>query len=361
MKLLMAARRFPPDVWSGTETVFQALYEAAQAKHEVRLVAGWTRSADLLPKDAVPVKLRGLARPLAWAAMARAIRAEVRRFQPDVVLSNSIEVPPTGVPTTCIVHDLNFGGVASTGENQLRNRFYGLRGRALDAVFTVSRATARQLVSVGVPEARIQVIHNGVDLARFHPVSQSASSDGVVRFAYPARIIPGKGQHHAIDAIARLRRDYKQRVELVIAGAVGDRPYLDQIRVQAYGQPVRFALDLPELAPVYQQADVILFPTVMEEGFGFTAVEGMACGKPVIWFDQPAIREATGGLGLPVPREDIDALRAAMVRLIDAPEERLALGAEGRAFCVANRSWAAAWSNYERTLQRVADSGAGRG
>lgn len=354
MKLLMAARRFPPDVWSGTETVFQALYEAARRGHEVRLVAGWQRSAELLPSEARAVRLRGLPKPLAWATFARAVHEEARRFRPDVVLSNNIEVPPTGVPTACIVHDLNFGGDVGTTESQLRGRFYALRARALDAVITVSSASARQLLALGVPEGRVHTIHNGVDLARFHPVRERPE-DGVVRFAYPARVLPGKGQHHAIDAIGRLRRDYKQRASLTIAGAVADRPYLDQLRIQAYNQPVEFALDLPDLAPVYQQADVILFPSTMEEGFGFTAVEGMACGKPVIWFDQPAVREATGGVGIAVPRGDVDGLRAAMMRLMDDPLERATLGARGRAWCEERCSWTAAWERYELLLRALAD------
>lgn len=361
MKLLMAARRYPPDVWSGTETVFEALYTRARRAHEVRLVAGWQRAADLLPPEAVPVRLRGLNKPFAWAAMARAIRAEARRSRPDVVLSNSVEVPPLGVPTACIVHDLNFGGMADSLENQMRRRYYAMRGRTLDAVVAVSQATARKLVGLGVPEARVHIIHNGVDLHLFRPAPRP--DDGIVRFAYPGRILPGKGQHHAIDAVARLKREYKQRAHLVIAGAVGDQAYLDQLRVQAYNQPVSFELDLPDLAPVYQRADVILFPTVMEEGFGFTAVEGMATGRPVIWTDQPAIREATGGIGLAVPREDVDALRAAMMRLMDNPEERAALGAEGRALCQARYGWDAVWARYETLLRRLAasDSGARRG
>lgn len=358
MKVLMAARRYPPDVYSGTETVFEALYAAARARHEVRLVVGWSRGADLVPPEAVGVRLRGLTKPARWLAMSKAIAAESRRFKPDVVLSNSIEVPPTGAPTAAIVHDLNFGGGGSDAETSWKVRFYALRCRTLDAVIAVSRATERRLLDLGVPAERLHVIHNGVDIRRFHPVSRAP--DGVLRLAYPARILPGKGQHHAIDAVARLRRDYKQRVHLTIAGAVGDQAYLDQLRVQAYNQPVEFALDLPDLAPVYQQADVILFPTVLEEGFGFTAVEGMACGKPVIWFDQPAIREAVGAIGLAVPREDIDGLRAAIMRLMDDPDERARLGAAGRARCEQELSWDADWARYEAVLQGIARGSARR-
>ena len=55
----MAARRFPPDVYSGTETVFGALYDCARARHEVRLVAGWSGARERIPAEAVGVRLRG--------------------------------------------------------------------------------------------------------------------------------------------------------------------------------------------------------------------------------------------------------------------------------------------------------------
>lgn len=360
MRLLMAARRYPPDVRSGTETVFEALYQAAQRRHEVRLVAGWRQSAALLPPEAVGVRLRGLPRPAGWLAMAAAIRAEIASFKPEVVLSNSIEVPPSGVPTAAIVHDLNFGGLATGWESQARRRFYALRASALSGVIAVSHATASALQALGVPENKITTIQNGVDLEHFRPRAPGAPPPiplgpaDRLQLLYPARILPGKGQHLAIDAVARLRRDLKERVWLTLVGAADDRPYLDQIRLQAYKQPVSFALDVPDMAPYLQSCDVVLFPTVMEEGFGFTAVEGMACGKPVIWFDQPAVREATGGMGLAVPRGDVDGLRAAILRCLEAPEERARLGAEGRAWCEAHRGWAAAWSRYEALLSRLA-------
>ena len=95
----MARRRFPPDAFTGNETVFQALYERARTTHEVRLVAGWTSARERIPAEAVGVRLRGMQAGHQWLAMAKAIRAEIKRWKPDVVLSNNIEVPPTGCTT----------------------------------------------------------------------------------------------------------------------------------------------------------------------------------------------------------------------------------------------------------------------
>lgn len=367
MKILMVARRYPPDVRSGTETVFAALYEQARLHHDVRLVVGYRTARDQVPAEAVAIALhqRG---PAGYLAMGLAAAREARRFKPDVVLSNSVEIVVPGVPNALIVHDLNFGrssadhGMRDVGM-LLREQLYRAQGKRVDAVITVSASSRAQLLRIGVSEARISVIPNGVDIRRFFPTdavpAAPVGAPGMklpalppVRFVYPGRVLPGKGQHCAIDALARMRPDQRYRAHLTIVGAVADPLYADQLRVQAYNQPVTFAYDVPDIVPYYQNADVVLFPTLMDEGFGFTAIEGMACGRPVIYYDQPAIREATGGIGIPVPRDDADALRNAMLKLIDQPDERTRLGGAGRAY-VEDRAWDRVWRRYQAVLEGI--------
>lgn len=345
MRILMAARRWPPDVRSGTETVFENLWrEARAAGHDVRLVVGFKTSSVGFPADAVAVDLRGRG-PMPYLAMERAVVAEARRFRPDVVLSNSIEIRVPGVRNVVIVHDLNFGAAGErTASHRARELLYRAQGRTGAHIVTVSEATARRLEAIGLSST---VIHNGVDIERFTP--HDRAPDSLVKFVYPSRILPGKGQHVALDAFGRLRPDQRQGWELTLVGASADRIYADQLKVQAYNLPVRIELDVPDIAPWYQDADVVLFPTRMEEGFGFTAVEGMACGKPVVWSEQPAIREATGGIGIAVPMDDADALKRAMLELGTDRALRQRLGREGRAF-VERYAWGAVWQKYERVL-----------
>lgn len=345
MRILMAARRWPPDVRSGTETVFENLWREAQAAgHDVRLVVGFKTSPAGFPADAVAVDLRGRG-PMPYFAMERAVVAEARRFRPDVVLSNSIEIRVPGVRNVVIVHDLNFGAAGErTASHRARELLYRAQGRTGAHIVTVSEATARRLAAIGLSST---VIHNGVDIERFTP--HDRVPDGLVKFVYPSRILPGKGQHVALDAFGRLRPDQRQAWQLTLVGASADRIYADQLKVQAYNLPVRIELDVPDIAPWYQDADVVLFPTRMEEGFGFTAVEGMACGKPVVWSEQPAIREATGGIGIAVPMDDADALKRAMLELGNDRALRQRLGREGRAF-VERYAWAAVWKKYEGVL-----------
>jgi glycosyltransferase involved in cell wall biosynthesis len=350
MKLMMVARRFPPDVRSGTERVFENLYAQARKHHTVRLVVGFTQSRQMVPAEAVAVDLRGLSKPAAWARILKATLVEEARFKPDAVLGNSIEVLTRKAPLACIVHDLNFGHVNERFSNRAKKRFYAFRSRFSKTLITVSHAARASLDEAGLRPKHFHVVHNGVDLQRFCPAS-TPRPKGVVHFAYPSRILPGKGQHLAIDALARLPKRFKNNAQLQIVGAVADPIFRDQLDVQAYEQPVQFATDVPDIVPFYQAADVVLFPTLLEEGFGYTAVEAMACAKPVIYFDQPAIREATGGIGLPVPKGDVDAMRDAMRTLMEDPERRLAIGRAGRTYVESQYAWPHVWSQYEAILQ----------
>jgi len=353
MRILMTSRRFPPDVHSGTETVFRALYREARERHEVRLVVGWQSSRDQIPPEAVGVRLRGMSKPKQWFRMAKAIRAEVQRWKPDVVLSNNLELPPTGVPAVCVVHDLNFGEnptdrTQSSGlTDWFRKAGYGAGSRMFESIVTATHASAEAIGALGVDRGRITVIRNGVDAP---PPAEASPESDLVTFIYPSRIMPSKGQHLAIDAIARLPGVYKRRATLVIAGASVDGVYLDQLRVQAYNQPVQFSPDVREMLPLIQSSDVVLFPTMMPEGFGQVAVEAMACGKPVIWSDQSAIREATGGIGIPVVAGDVDSLRAAMRQLMDDPDQLRSLGRAGQQYIRSQPDWAGVWAQYERVL-----------
>ena len=351
MRILMVARRYPPDVRSGTETVFENLVAQAKKSHEVRLLVGWRNSEQGLPADARRVQLRGAA---SWPTLAAAALREAAEFRPDLVLSNSIEVWVPGLLNAIIVHDLNFGGTSRTSGAGMavraREAFYRFRGRQA-AILAVSEATRQRLLEIGIPEKNLHLVRNGVDLERFVP--RPPPGQEPLRLVYPSRILPGKAQHLAIDAVGRLRPEQRRRVHLSIVGAVADPIYADRLRIQSFKQPVDFAFDVPDIVPFYQNADIVLFPTLMEEGFGYTAIEAMACGRPVIWSEQPAIREATGGIGLPVPPDDADALRHAIWKLVENPALRLQMGEEGRRFVEARYGWESVWRRYEEIFARL--------
>jgi glycosyltransferase involved in cell wall biosynthesis len=85
------------------------------------------------------------------------------------------------------------------------------------------------------------------------------------------------------------------------------------------------------LKSFYPAADAFVLPT-RAEGFGFTNVEAMSFGLPVISSTVGPIPEivAEGETGLLVPPGDVKALADAMTRLVSDPEAARAMGEAGR-------------------------------
>jgi glycosyltransferase involved in cell wall biosynthesis len=353
LRILVVSRRYPPDQFSGTETVISHVYEKARDEFPVRLVAGWVRDPALLPSDACKVPLGGIPKPVAWMRLARAARREIRRFRPDVVLANSIETPAGLVPTVAIVYDFNFGSSRRLITSRLRERFYRRQSRQFATTVVISEATRQAAIAQGFAAGSMAVIHPGVDVDRIAPgpaPPAEPGEDGQVVLAYPSRIIPGKGQHLAIDAFERLPRRWRDRAELRIVGAAPDPEYLESLRRRAVGLDVTFHLDVPEIVPFYQSAHVVLFPTMMEEGFGYTAVEGLACGRPVVHFSCAAVDEACGGHAVGVPAGDADAMAKATAELLDDPRRCEVMGASGRDHVVKAYAWDVIWRKYRSVL-----------
>jgi glycosyltransferase involved in cell wall biosynthesis len=353
VKILVVAPSMPPDLWSGSGRAVADLVQMARKRREVRLVAGFRNSRAKIPPEAIAIDLRRLGPVAARARLAQAALREARRFRPDLVLSATVSLPPMGCPVACLAHDLAPSDDPDW-EERVRWAAYARMASRMDLMITTSNASAARLSELGVPGERIRVVPPGVDTVRFAPVDKGEPDpEAPVHFVHAGRILPAKGQHLALDAVARLPRFHKRRARLTIAGSVGDPVYLDRLRVQGWEQPVEFRLDVHSMAAVLQQADVVLLPSIVEMGYCTTVVEAMAVGLPVIWFDQPAVREASGGIGLPVPAEDIRAMRAAMVRLMDDPEERRRVGAAGRRFVVGNLSRERTWEHYAAVLDAL--------
>ena len=80
----------------------------------------------------------------------------------------------------------------------------------------------------------------------------------------------------------------------------------------------------------------------------------MACGIPLVWFDQPALREATGGHGIPGEPDDVPAMRSALRTLLHDASERARLGGQGRRYISGIMGWDRVWDQWECLLHAVA-------
>jgi glycosyltransferase involved in cell wall biosynthesis len=80
-----------------------------------------------------------------------------------------------------------------------------------------------------------------------------------------------------------------------------------------------------DAAALFGGCDLVVVPSIVEEGFGLVGVESLAAGTPVVAYSSGAIPEVLGDCALLVPPRDRSALREAIVRVLtdDALRARL--------------------------------------
>jgi glycosyltransferase involved in cell wall biosynthesis len=185
----------------------------------------------------------------------------------------------------------------------------------------------------GVPEGRIRIVPEGIDLAGWRGAPGSPRRPGATVLCV-ARQYPRKHVADLLRAMPLVRRDVPAARALV----VGDGPEharLRRLHVElGLGDAAGLLGEIPddgEVMRLYREADLFCLPSV-QEGFGIVFLEAMASGLPVIATTAAAVPEVVphGRAGLLVPPGDVAALAAALVELLRDPARRAALGGFGR-------------------------------
>jgi len=150
-------------------------------------------------------------------------------------------------------------------------------------------------------------IHHGIDLSQFD--LRREAGDYLLFFG---RIHPDKGTVEAIDVAGRAG------LPLTIAGIVQDREYFERlVEPRLDGGRVRYvgAVGPERRGDLLGGARALLHLVNFDEPFGFSVVEAMACGTPVIAYDRGSMRELIddGATGMIVA--GLDAATEAVTRV----------------------------------------------
>jgi glycosyltransferase involved in cell wall biosynthesis len=160
---------------------------------------------------------------------------------------------------------------------------------------------------------------------------------GAFTIAFLGRIAPEKGLDQLAEAYVKLRREYGLPAsKLEAAGWMGadQKPYLEKVqaRLRKAGLLAEFAyrgeLDRLEKVRFLARGDVFSMPAPYQEPKGFTILEAMAAGVPVVQPAHGAFTEMvrkTGG-GLLVKPDDSASLAEGIWQLFQDRRRRLALG-----------------------------------
>lgn len=201
----------------------------------------------------------------------------------------------------------------------------------LCCIGTYARSQLMKL-SPFVEWAKFELSPLGVDPDAFSP-RPTPTSDDAFEVLCVGRLVPAKGQHVLISAVARLVREGRP-IRLRLVGDGPDRASLEaDVANRGISDNVVFegAVNQDRIRELYAQAHVFALAS-FAEGIPVVLMEAMAMEIPCVTTCITGIPELIRDEvdGLLVSPSDEDALAGALARLMDEPEFAEKLGKDGR-------------------------------
>jgi glycosyltransferase involved in cell wall biosynthesis len=167
---------------------------------------------------------------------------------------------------------------------------------------------------------------------------------------YVGRLCPSKGLDILLEAMRQVGEHHPE-AKLIVAG---DGPLRGQLRKQAEDLevPALFTghLEGRALAATYRCADVVVVPGRYEPT-GMSALEAVACGRPLVASDVGCLREVVpDNAALRVPAGEPPAMAQAIRRILDDPE-----AVERMSHAVAEHAQSLRWATAARRVRRLLD------
>lgn len=283
----------------------------------------------------IRVSYRGTVAPIApWPAGVGLARRIFEGFAPDVVHVHEPFTPSASMWATMAA---TVPVVATFHAWLDRSRIYEVAGpllrrvgRRLLATIAVSDAAA-DFVRRAMPDLEPVVIPNGVAVARFADATPRVWRFGP-RIVWAHRLDRQKGFTLLVEAFALLAED-RSDLLLTVVGDGADRRAVERLSPSARSQVAMLGrLDHGAVPSVLAGARVAVAAATGQESFGYSVVEAMAAGVPVVATDIEGYRQvATDDLdALLVTPGDAGALASAIGRVIDDDDLARRLAAAGR-------------------------------
>lgn len=357
-------------VVSGAERSLLDLFDALGDRVEPLLAAPRGRLPELAERRGVAttpivgtagsLRLHPLHTPRALAEMAlaaRQVRRAAVRHGAELVHANSIRAGIVlalarlhGTPTIVHVRDCLPPGAVSGATLRLI-------AATASTIVANSRYTAVSVLAAA-PGARVEVVHNAVDLTRFDParIDRAAAR---ARLGEPfggrageprrpllgvvAQISPWKGQETAIEAL-RVLREQGVDADLLLVGTAkfvaastrfDNERFLARLRAlvadAGLEQRVHWLGEREDVPEIVRALDVLLLPS-WEEPFGRAVIEAMAMGVPVVATSVGGPSEIVqdGREGYLVDPHDSRAWASAIAKVLASADGGAAMGRAGR-------------------------------
>jgi glycosyltransferase involved in cell wall biosynthesis len=241
-----------------------------------------------------------------------------------------------------------------------RFRRLGYTTRRVDAIVAVCESIKHGLVAAGVAAEKIEVIHSGTDIERFHP---GVSGDAVRRelalapedfLVTQVGVRSTKGNDDVIDAFA-LVAEHARCARLLVVGARDPTPLVERARTRGIAGAVRvvgYRRDIPE---ILKASDVCVDASWAGHGLTGTLREALAVETPVIATDLEGNPELVrhGETGLLVKPRDVAGLARAVLETAADRARATAMARAGQRLVVASFSTRVKLDRTEALYRRL--------
>jgi len=336
MRVALVIERFEPGVGGAEGVAWNLARGLAKAGEEVHVVA---RSG----REAPGVTLHRVGVPAAWQplrvlAFSRAAARALARHDIDCSVSFARtlhqDVYRAGGGCHADYMERRYGRLQRLWRLSPRHAVLLATERRIfrdpgQHVVCISQMVRSEIQSrYGVPDERISVIYNGVDLEGFHPRNRAEagarfrSSIGVgsaCAWLFAGSGFARKGLDTALRALAR---GGPADAQLWIAGRDDPGPWHRLARRLGVAERVRFLGFRRDIAAAYAAADALLLPT-RYDAFGNVCLEAAAAGLPVVTSGAAGAAALFRSIGGVVEDpEDVDGFAAELLRLADRAQRK---------------------------------------
>ena len=255
--------------------------------------------------------------------------------------------PGAALATAVTIHDLIYSVFPEQFFNSEMtkwrwNRHVKKLGQA-DMIIAISENTRLDIIKYAkIYPKKIRIIHYGLS-KEFRPVDNEELVNETLNkyhieppfILYVGGLQPNKNVERILQAYKFLRQKIRANIGLVLVGGFKFVPeYLSELNALLDSLFLRRYVTLPgwiphsDLIKVYSAASLLVHPALYE-GFGFTPLEAMGCGCPVVVSEIAPLPEVVGKAGLYVNPYRINEIASAMQRLTTDEELRKKLTKEG--------------------------------
>lgn len=346
-------------------------------KSEFRPVVACIRwegpQAELLAKQGIPVVvLKNQAALLPKRSTFLELKKVIKKYDIDVIHSHNTGPLLDAIAARFV--SVSFPKIVHTDHNRVRwpdkfkyMLFERFASRIVSSLVAVSEEAKNNLVDYEkIPEGLIEVVDNGIPVDNFQRFIAAADSTkhelAIHGFHYViglcAVLRKQKGIAYLLEALPEIINKIPG-VVCVIGGNGAEREALEalvsRLDLQDHVRFIGPRDDVEKVLPIY---DLFILPSE-SEGLPLSLLEAMAAKRCIVATAVGAVPKAleAGRCGVLVPPKDPAAIAAAVVYLLNSPEERNRLSAE--AFRCVNEHYSA--TSMAKTYGRIYKRSLGMG